>query len=348
MDLKKKLNNLNQRRYDELTNSFTLSEVATRSTLNETEKYLVGSMEEVSTKQTEIVTRTGERVRGQLEEHLSGEGLSPGFDYQGSVTNNTHIKIYSDIDLIVATSKFFTAKNGSDAHIPNFTGSTLDVIQDLRAKSKTGLKERFPAAKVEDKSKSLCINGGSLQRPVDVVPCSWIKSKEFENTGSKFHLGIRVQDVYTGQWIENIPFMHNAMLDYKDKQTDGNCKRGIRLLKSLKEDADIQIDVSSYDICGLVYNCEDQKLKTHSYETQFQFLFRLLQFLRDLEKNAFSRSSLMVPNQTRLLFSSDGLSVSEMKKARRRTRWYSRRDSKFNSARPIEATNPGCAPLWKR
>ncbi|MBK7962481.1 MAG: hypothetical protein IPK04_15610 [Bdellovibrionales bacterium] len=77
------------------------------------------------------------------------------------------------------------------------------------------------------------------------------------------------------------------MLDYKDKQTDGNCKRGIRLLKSLKEDADIQIDVSSYDICGLVYNCEDQKLKTHSYETEFQFLFRLLQFLRDLEKNAF-------------------------------------------------------------
>ncbi|MBK7962480.1 MAG: hypothetical protein IPK04_15605 [Bdellovibrionales bacterium] len=46
MDLKKKLNNLNQRRYDAVTNSFTLSEVATRSTLNETEKYLVGSMEE--------------------------------------------------------------------------------------------------------------------------------------------------------------------------------------------------------------------------------------------------------------------------------------------------------------
>jgi len=44
MDLKKKLYNLNQRRYDALTKSFTLSNAATRSTLNETERYLVPPM----------------------------------------------------------------------------------------------------------------------------------------------------------------------------------------------------------------------------------------------------------------------------------------------------------------
>ncbi|MBS1960496.1 MAG: hypothetical protein JST80_13545 [Bdellovibrionales bacterium] len=314
MDLKKKLYNLNQRRYDTVTKSVVLSEAVRNASGNDAVQYLMGAMEEVSKQQTEIVTRTGERVRSQLEDFLNAKGFFPSFDYQGSVTNNTHIKIHSDIDLLVVTGRYFTPKNGSYAHLPDFTGSPQVVIHDLRSTSKLALETRFPAATVKEKALCLGISGGSLQRDVDVVICNWVKNQDYEKDENKFHLGIRIRDVESGQWIENYPFMHNAMLNYRDSQAHGNHKRAIRLLKSLKEDADQNIIASSYDICGLVYNCSVERMESFSNEPQFQFLQRFVEYLRALETNSYLRDSLKVPNQTRPLFGSDGLSVSEMRK----------------------------------
>lgn len=314
MDLRKKLNNLNQRRFDTATKTTILSEAARSSRFTETERYLLGAMEEVSVQQTEIVIRTGERVKNHLETSLNASSRYPDFDYQGSVTNNTHIKVHSDIDLLAVTGDYFTRKNGSYAHLPSFTGSPEVVMTDLRTIARNSLTLGFPAATVKEKSRCLRITGGSLQREVDVVLCNWIKNRDYEKDGKKFHLGIRILDTETGEWIENYPFMHNEVLAHQDAQVRGNLKRVVRLLKCLKEDADQKISVSSYDICGLVYNWTLGNAEAEYGARDFRFLESLFVYLRSLEATPFLRSDLKVPNGTRLLFSPDGLSVAEMKK----------------------------------
>jgi hypothetical protein len=169
-------------------------------------------------------------------------------------------------------------------------------------------------ATVRDKAKCIGISGGSLQRDVDVIPCNWIKNKDYERTGYKMYLGIRVLDVEKNIWVDNFPFLHNALLDVKDNETSGNLKRIIRLLKTLREDANITIDISSYDICSLAYSFDDALMKSQIFENQYGFLERFLNYSRDLETNTIKQATIAVPNRTRMLFSPDGLKVSELKK----------------------------------
>lgn len=314
MDIKTRLNRLHDRRYDRAANRMTLSSAMDKLGLSDAEKYLIGSMEPVSFQQCEIVLKTGERVKNQLESYLNNERLYPEFDFQGSATNNTHIKIYSDIDLLVASGAFYTATQGAFAWDSAYTYDPAQTIRILRSKCKSGLEDGFPAANVKEKAKCIGISGGSLQRDVDVVPCNWIKNKKYERTGLKRYLGIRVLDVEANIWVDNFPFQHNALLDEKDRETAGNMKRIIRLLKTLREDADINIDVSSYDICGLVYSFNTDSIKSNPYEDQFAFLERFLFYSRSLETNAIMRFMIDVPNNTRKLFSEDGLKVTELKK----------------------------------
>ena len=314
MDIRTRLQRLQERRYDRITKSMTLSDAATAHTLSDTEKYLIGSMEQVSYQQTNIVLKTGERVKNHLESYLNNESLYPGFDYQGSVTNNTHIKLNSDIDLIVASEEFFTPKDGAYAGFSTYAYDSAQTIRTLRSKCRNGLVNGFPAATVKEKARCWRISGGSLQRDVDVVPCNWIKNRNYEQTNNKIYLGIRVLDVERNIWIENYPFLHNAYLNDKDNQTGGNLKRIIRLLKTLREDARISIDVSSYDICGLAYSLDEASMKSGAYEGLFEFLERFLSYSKALETDFIKQNTLIVPNKTRLLFSVDGLKVSELKK----------------------------------
>jgi hypothetical protein len=314
MDMRTRLQRLQARRYDSLTKSMTLSDAATAFTLSDSEKYLVGSMEPVSAQQTEIVLKTGERVKNQLQSYLNREGLYPDFDYQGSVTNNTHIKLNSDIDLIVTSGSFFTRIEGAFASLPAYSGHPGQTIFNLRIKCRDGLKTGFPAATVTEKAKCIGISGGSLQRDVDVVPCNWIKNQNYERTNLKMYLGIRVLDVEKDVWVDNFPFLHNALLEVQDIETQGNLKRVIRLLKTLRDDASATIDVSSYDICGLAYSFTTESMKSRPIEGRFEFLERFLVYSRDLETNTSKQATIAVPNNTRMLFSSDGLKVSELKK----------------------------------
>jgi len=311
MDYRKKLSQLNQRRFDSLTKSLAMSEAVIKNAMPDAERYLAGSMDIVPQKYTDIVLRTGERIRKQLESSLTE---SVEFDQQGSVTNGTHIRLYSDIDLLVVTKKVFIATGGAYAHVTGYTGDTRNDILVLRDSCKTILETSYPTAKVDSKAKCIGISGGSLERPVDVVPCAWVKNQKHAETNLKFHLGIRLRDVEKREWVDNYPFMHNAMIDYVDGETGGNYRRVVRLLKNLREDADAKIDASSYDICGLVYNCNSDQLKTHYGDSTYQFLDRFLAYSRNLETNTLARVGLKVPNGTRELFGAAGLAIAALSK----------------------------------
>ena len=68
--------------------------------------YIRFAMKGVEPEYTQISKRAGENVKKHLEPLNDVE-----FKYQGSVMSNTHIKAYSDIDLVAISSKFYTWDN---------------------------------------------------------------------------------------------------------------------------------------------------------------------------------------------------------------------------------------------
>src|SRR5436189_200621 len=62
--------------------------------------YLVDSMQPIDEEFTNNTFAEADRVKDQLASNL-GSRYSAEFDYQGSVTSDTHIRIYSDVDLLL-------------------------------------------------------------------------------------------------------------------------------------------------------------------------------------------------------------------------------------------------------
>lgn len=62
------------------------------------------AMKSVEPEYTEKTKEAG----GRVKEHLDNGLVNKTFRYQGSVMTNTHIKGYSDIDLLVISDKFYT------------------------------------------------------------------------------------------------------------------------------------------------------------------------------------------------------------------------------------------------
>ena len=70
-------------------------------------RYAVGAMQPVNPGYTKVTYGEGDRIQNQLEKALTGN-LKCQYEYQGSVTNNTHIKAHSDIDLLAIIQAFVT------------------------------------------------------------------------------------------------------------------------------------------------------------------------------------------------------------------------------------------------
>ena len=115
--------------------------------------------------------------------------------------------------------------------------------------------------------------------------------------------------------IKNKPFLHNYRIDEKDKKTSG-LRKVIRLLKTLKYDADKPLSMSSYDIAAVGWNMSDHALTVPSNE-----YLNLAKNARD-ELGRFIgddnlRNALLVPNGTRTVFGSGGATLESLKELHR-------------------------------
>jgi hypothetical protein len=192
-----RLSRLNQRRkgtdrMDRLTLDEQIDIVA-RSIINEKyqtraenqpyTRYALGSMQEVGPEYTKVSIITAERVGKQLDQSLS---RSVEFRLQGSVPLNVHIRGVSDVDLLTIDRDFLvydTAGHGSATgkYRSPTQDTSLGILQSLRSEAEKALTQKFPAATVDTSgSKAICVSGGSLQRPVDVVPSHWYDTVSYQ------------------------------------------------------------------------------------------------------------------------------------------------------------------------
>lgn len=275
--------------------------------------YTLGAMQQVDAAYTKISIKTADRVQEQLRTRLSAKGYSLEFRHQGSVPLNVHIKGVSDIDLLtIESSVFLYDRNGVAGRSNMYVAasrSIADVLSDLRRDSESALREAYYAAIVDASgAKAIRISGGSLQRDVDVVPSVWWNSIEYQQSGQAYDRGVAIFNKDDRSTIQNLPFLHIKMISDACDSTYGGLRKSIRLLKNVKADANEDhelIRLSSYDIAGLMYHADRERLRS-GLITELAILAEAQRHLEFLVSNPSYAKSLRTPDNSRSILDSEG------------------------------------------
>ncbi|MCK5832030.1 MAG: hypothetical protein KAH20_17195 [Methylococcales bacterium] len=292
------LDKLEARRIDpSIEEAKLLNEAYKRIQQSDSVKYVIGAMQPIDPEYTKNTYIQGERICNQLKSRLED---NCEYEYQGSVTNDTHIKAKSDIDVLVLTGKFVTLESPQEVSSP-YKGNPIQDLVDLRKDCVSSLENAFPQAEVDSSgSKSIAIEGGSLTRKVDVVPSNWFNTNKYAETKNKIYRAVQILDSKKLERLKNTPFLHNAWIEHKDSETNGGLRKAARLMKSLKYDTET-IDLSSYDIVSIAFNMNNSLLNFPNKQ-ELSIFSSCLAYCKTLQSNINLRESLNVPDEHRKIF----------------------------------------------
>lgn len=277
--------------------------------------YIKQAMLGVEPEYTQKSIEAGRKVREKLENELN----DVSFEYQGSVMTNTHIRGYSDIDLLAISEKFYTFDRfGINATLNDFQktikldrfqigrlqraaeggGYTqgLSDLRNLRIDSERILKSNY--SYVDDsKPKSIKVSLTNPKREVDVVIANWYKNANFYIEDNKTMLGIKVfvKGETPGQDKElapDFPFLSISRINEKDSEFGGRLKKMIRFLKTLKYDSDYtdSIKLTSFDFNAICYEIDAAKYRDKNYLDLVSVIYTQL---KSLANNPSHRNGLM-------------------------------------------------------
>lgn len=255
--------------------------------------YIKRAMQGVEPVYTVNTIAAGDKVKVQLK------NIYPNLDYkfQGSVPSNTHIKGYSDIDLVQICNGFYAHDNRSNFVTENqksnlsydqkirlievingapYLGNANEDLKKMRLNAEEVLTKVYKEVNIT-KAKSIEVNLTSPKRMVDVVTASWYKSVEAVVTANDYEKGIQIYNKEKNQRLKaDFPFLKIHLLNRRDSDVNGRLKKMIRFLKTLKADSNIEIDFSSFDISSVCYNIEKVKYYDKSYDELVHVLFHEL------------------------------------------------------------------------
>jgi hypothetical protein len=275
-------------------------------------RYALGAMQEVGPVYTRVSMESAERVGKQLNTGLMAAGFSVEFRLQGSVPLNTHIRGASDVDLLSLDTGFFSyyptgSRSQAGLYTNPSTRTSIGVLTALRNRAEKILEAAYPAAAVDTSGgKAIKISGGSLARPVDVVPSHWIDTVAYQASLQEHHRGVNILNKYVPEAVENLPFLHIKLINDRDWPTLGGLKKAIRLCKNVKSDAEEEgtsIPLSSFDIASIMYHANLQALASGA-TYDLAVLAETQWFLDWLYQNKTEAEKLVVPDGSRRIFDS--------------------------------------------
>ena len=164
----------------------------------------------------------------------------------------------------------------------------------------------------------------------------------------KMARGVRILNSRGPTTIRNKPFWHNYEIDTKDTKT-GGLRKVIRLLKTLKYDADPELSISSYDVAALGWNMSDAALAVGE-DAYLELAQNARSELRRFIDNDIVRNALNVPNGTRKVFGADGANLEDLKALHRELdELINRVESglELEKARSGSFLTEGRLPNWK-
>lgn len=267
--------------------------------------YIINAMRSIDKKYTDKLIEQGNRVENQLKKRLEIEYPALEFERQGSVSNNTHIKYSSDVDVLVIIDKFVTVESSSNITTP-YKGNLNQDLLELRTRCVEELKKAFPETKVDDTgANSVEISGGSLACKVDAVPSNWYDTDAYYRSYNKIERGIEILNKKEMLRKTNYPFKFNYLLDQNDRYRNGVTRMLIRLLKTIKVDSDKDINFSSYDISSIVYRMPNEFFQ-FNIKNPIEIMKSLLNWMLYLNGNYQNIiNQLKVVDDSRLIFDKD-------------------------------------------
>jgi hypothetical protein len=200
-------------------------------------------------------------------------------------------------------------RTGQRAQLGQYTSPTsktsIGVLTDLRNRAENTLKEKYPAAVVDTSGgKAISISGGSLQRPVDVVPAHWYDTAAYQASLAPHDRAITIFDKKKIETIDNWPFQHLKRIHDLDTALRGGLKRAIRLCKNVKADAESEgasITLPSFDIAAAMCHA-DQAALGIGYIYELAVLAETQRHLDYLTLNTDHAKTLRTPDGSRLIF----------------------------------------------
>ncbi|MNQ78266.1 hypothetical protein D3C85_931730 [compost metagenome] len=272
--------------------------------------FALGAMQEVDPTYTRISLETAERVSNQLTKRMSG---SMEFELQGSVPLNVHIRGVSDVDLLALEADFHTydtrgAISRSGQYNSPTTRTSVGVLTARRAEVSLALREAFPAATVDTSgSKAIKLIGGSLARPVDIVPSHWHDTIDYQASRQKHDRAVTILDSHKSTTLENWPFLHIKKVRERCESTGGGLRKSIRLCKNLKAELEAEgqsVTISSFDIASIMYHANMASLTVGSFY-KLAILAETQRHLDYLWNNKEEARRLIVPDGSRFIFDAE-------------------------------------------
>lgn len=254
----------------------------------------------------------------RVKEHLNAGGLTNvDYRFQGSVMTNTHIKGYSDIDLLCISDKFNTWASGevnrylNEANLREKIGASNvlklerkkmsasayqgDSLLDLKVirLSTENILTRVYTVYDTSKPKSVKITNTSLKRDVDVVTANWYDDVRAIMYEGEVNRGIEVYNKdFNRTESPDFPFVSIDRINSRSATTNGRLKKMIRFLKNIRSLSKVQIDLSSYDINAICYDIEVQKYQNTPFTGLVGVLYNQLYSLTTSQQHADSISSV--------------------------------------------------------
>lgn len=253
---------------------------------NNVQKYIKIAMNEVDSTYTQRSKEAGERVK----DHLQKELTNVTYKYQGSVMTNTHIKGYSDIDLLAICENFYTLDRQKiketlnsivkredyykfqiekleevERNFTPYLGDSLEDLRQLRLNNERILQGVYSICNIS-KAKSIEITNKSLNRDVDIVTACWYDDiQSIINDKGDFR-AIQIYDKEKNVKISpDSPFLSVKRINERGSETQGRIKKMIRFLKTIKADSKQNIDISSFDINAICYSINPNEYIDSNY-----------------------------------------------------------------------------------
>ena len=254
-----RLENLQNRRYDPLEKRVVnLSESFSKAYIPQNLKYLIETMQPIDKKYNDRTLEAADNVMGHLERGLQ---LSFSRDYrkQGSVMAGTHIKLYSDIDLLAIIDDYCFLEPALCPPQSPYQGVPASDIENLRSQATAILKRQYDD--VDDTgAKSIAIFNKNLRRKVDVVFSFWYNTTEYQKQKDEYFRGIYLYDFPQKNKMLDYPFAHINNVNQKGNNTNDGSRKGIRLLKTLKADSESEIKLNSFQLTTIVHTIDNNLL----------------------------------------------------------------------------------------
>jgi|GEM_PF-5285314 len=187
------------------------------------------------------IERTERMVRGALQSHPTLVTYPMKVFGQGSSTNNTNVRLTSDLDLVaVATeSVWWAPADGEDfpASVSAGPANLEDIYASYRGEILQALTNKFWQSGIDDANKTIKLAATDTSRvECDVLPCfrlhKYLPRAQWSNNTPAYWEGI-IFVTGDGEVVHSFPELHLAHGRRKNVSTDYRYKQIARILKKL-------------------------------------------------------------------------------------------------------------------